>query len=241
MLEKTRGIFLHYINYTDSSVIARVYTEKFGQQSYIISGVRSKKSATRINVFQPLFLLDMEVYHKDGRGLQRMKNARLAEPFSQLPYDIRKSSQAIFLAELLMKCLKEEEGNPKLFEFLYHACCLLDLANEGANNFLISFLFRLTRFLGVEPQAPPAGNYRYFDLISGTFKEREPVHHQYMDVETTRKFAELFSYDFSELDKLSYRNSHRTDLLHHLIDYYKIHLDISGEIKSLDVLKEVMG
>lgn len=241
MLEKTRGIFLHYINYTDKSVIARVYTEKFGQQSYIISGVRSKKSAARINLFQPLFLLDLEVYHKEGRGLHRMKSARLAEPFSQLPYDIRKSSQAIFLAELLMKCLKEEESNPELFEFLYHASCLLDLAEEGTNNFLVSFLFRLTRFLGVEPQAPPAGPYRYFDLVSATFKEREPVHHQYMDVELTQKFAELYRCDFSELDQFSYRNSHRTDLLHHLIDYYKIHLDLSGDLKSLDVLKEVIS
>ncbi|MFV0551363.1 MAG: DNA repair protein RecO [Anaerorhabdus sp.] len=56
MLEKTRGIFLHYINYSDNSVIARVYTERFGQQSYIVNGVRSKKSGTRINIFQPLFL-----------------------------------------------------------------------------------------------------------------------------------------------------------------------------------------
>ena len=241
MLEKTRGIFLHYVNYSDSSVIAKIYTEKFGQQSYIVSGMRSKKSEVRINVFQPLFLLDMEIYHKEGRGIHRLKNARLAVPFSHLPFDIGKSSQAIFLTELLMKCLKEEEANPELFDFLFHAACLLDLSEQGANNFMISFLFRLTRYLGVEPQLPPSGPFRYFDLVSASFRQNEPIHHQFMDAETTEKFTELFQCDFSELEKLSFHNHHRRILLEHLVEYYKIHLDLSGELKSLSVLKEVLG
>jgi len=241
VIEKTRGIFLHYIDYSDSSVIARIYTERFGQQAYIVSGVRSKKSATRINVFQPLFLLDLEVYHKPGRGVQRLKNARLAVPFSQLPYDVAKSSQAIFLAELLMKCLKEEEGNPELFDFLFHAACLLDLSDEGDNNFLISFLFRFARYLGVAPQTPPDRPFRYFDLVSASFKQDEPVHHQFMNAEMTLKFAELFQYDFSDLAKLAYNNRHRRILLDHLIEYYKIHLDLGGDLKSLPILKEVLS
>ncbi|WP_163710677.1 DNA repair protein RecO [Mangrovibacterium lignilyticum] len=241
MLQKTRGIFLHYINYSDSSVIAKIYTEKYGQQAYIVSGMRSKKSGTRINVFQPLFLLDMEVYHKDGRGVQRLKNARLSVPFTQIPYDISKSSQAIFLSELLLKCLKEEEGNPELFDFLFYAACLLDLSKEGSNNFLISFLFRLTRYLGVAPQSPPAEPFRYFDLVSASFRQNEPVHHQFMDVEMTQKFVELFKIDFSQLKMFSFQNRHRTILLDHLIEYYKIHLDLSGELKSLSVLKEVLS
>ena len=241
MLKKTRGIFLHYINYSDSSVIARIYTEQFGQQSYIVSGSHSKKSGARINLFQPLYLLDLEVYHKPGRGVQRLKSARLAVPFNNLPFDIRKSSQAIFISELLMKCLKEEEGNTELFDFLFHAVCLLDLVEKGNNNFLISFLFRLTRYLGVEPQSPPASAYRYFDLVSASFKQSEPVHHRFMDAEITLKFVELFGRDFSDLESLNYNTRQRRELLDYLIEYYKIHLDTGTELKSLGVLKEVLG
>lgn len=241
MLETTRGLFLHYIDYSDSSVIARIYTEKFGQQSYIVSGAHSKKSGARINLFQPLYLLDLEVYHKPGRGVQRLKSARINFPFNHLPFDIRKSSQAIFIAELLMKCLKEEEANAEMFGFLFHAACLLDLTEEGNNNFLISFLFRLTRFLGVEPQAPPPTGFRFFDLVSASFKQHEPVHHRFMDAELSQKFAELFQTDFSELSKLSWNNRHRRALLDHLLDYYAIHLDMATNLKSLAVLKEVLG
>ena len=241
MLEKTKGIFLHYFPYSDSSVIARIYTEKYGQQSYLVQGVRSKKSGVRINLFQPLFLLDLEVFHKPGRNLQRMKNARIAFPFEQLPFHILKRSQALFVAEILMKCLKEEEPNPEMFDFIYHAACLLDLNEEGTANFLVTFLFKLTRYLGVAPRHPEPGSDRFFDLISGSFSAVEPSHGRFMDAELTKEFISLFQCDLSEIGKLPYRNKQRSDLLANLLEYYKIHLDLPGEMKSLSILKEVLG
>ncbi len=52
MLNKTKGIILHQIKYTDSGVIAQVYTREFGRQSLMIKGMRSKKSG-RHNVLFP--------------------------------------------------------------------------------------------------------------------------------------------------------------------------------------------
>ena len=139
-----------------------------------------------------------------------------------------------------MKCLKEEEANPELFSFLFHAICLLDLKDEGIANFLIVFLFKLTRYLGVFPQMPGSGCYRFFDLGSSSFRHDEPAHHAFMNAEITQKFAELFRTDWSELEKLSFRNDHRAVLTAKLLEYYKIHLDMTGEIRSLAVLKEVL-
>ena len=240
MLESTKGIFLHHIPYSDTSVIATIYTEKFGQQSYLVNGIRSKKSGSRINLFQALYLLDLEVYYKQGRNLQRIKDVRLAVPFMHIPFDVKRSSQALFISEILMKCLKEEEANPELFSFLFHAICLLDLKDEGIANFLIVFLFKLTRYLGVFPQMPGSGCYRFFDLGSSSFRHDEPAHHAFMNAEITQKFAELFRTDLSELEKLSFRNDHRAVLTAKLLEYYKIHLDMTGEIRSLAVLKEVL-
>lgn len=240
MLESTKGIFLRHIPYSDTSVIATIYTEKFGQQSYLVNGIRSKKSGSGINLFQAMYLLDLEVYYKQGRSLQRIKDVRLAVPFMHIPFDIRRSSQALFISEVLMQCMREEEANPELFSFLFHAVCLLDLKDEGISNFLIVFLFRLTRYLGVFPQMPGPGGYRFFDLISSSFRQDEPAHHSFMNAETTQKFSELFRTDLSELEKLSFRNDHRTALMTKLLEYYKIHLDMIGEIRSFAVLKEVL-
>lgn len=240
MLESTKGIFLRHIPYSDTSVIATIYTEKFGQQSYLVNGIRSKKSGSRINLFQAMYLLDLEVYYKQGRSLQRIKDVRLAVPFMHIPFDIKRSSQALFISEVLMQCMREEEANPELFSFLFHAVCLLDLKDEGISNFLIVFLFRLTRYLGVFPQMPGPGGYRFFDLVSSSFRQDEPAHHSFMNAETTQKFSELFRTDLSELEKLSFRNDHRTALMTKLLEYYKIHLDMIGEIRSFAVLKEVL-
>ena len=241
MLEKTRGIFLHHINYSESSIIARIYTEKFGRQSYIISGARGKKSSLKVNLFQPLFLLDLEVYYRPGRELQRLREAKVSIPFEQIPYDIRKSSQAIFLAEIMMRCLKEEEPNPELFNFIYHAACLLDVKEDGISNFHLVFLLKLTRFLGVYPQFTNEINLKYFDLLSASFKHSEPVHQQFMNVDITKTFRELFFVDIVENEKIILTGDQRTVLLSKLLEFYKIHLDLKEEIKSLAVLKEVMS
>ena len=240
MQEKTRGIFLHHINYSETSIIARIYTEKFGRQSYMVNGVKRKKSSMRMNLFQPLTLLDMEVYYRPGRDLQRLSDARIAASFEHIPYDIRKSSQAMFLAEILIKCLREEEPNADLFDFLYHAVCLLDMKKEGTANFHLAFLFNLTRFLGVFPQLPDQLHAHFFDLEAASFSASEPLHNHFMNVETTTKFKELFQFDLGKIEMLSYSNKQRTVLLNQLLTYYKIHLDLSGEVKSLAVLKEVL-
>jgi len=140
MIYKTRGIVLHHIKYAETSVIATIYTEQFGRQSYMINGVRGKKSRIKANVLQPLYLLNMEVYHKTTRDLQRVKELQHAYIFNSLPYDLKKSTLALFIAEILYQTLREQEPNPELFNYLYHSIQMLDIKNEGLTTFHIYFL-----------------------------------------------------------------------------------------------------
>jgi DNA repair protein RecO (recombination protein O) len=73
MLEKTRAIVLHQIKYTDSGIIVQMYTRKFGRQSFLIKGMRKKKSGKHNILFQPMFILDMELYYKSSREMQTLK------------------------------------------------------------------------------------------------------------------------------------------------------------------------
>ena len=47
MTESTNGICFSY-KYSESSVIVKIFTEKFGIKSYIMKGVRSKKSKNKL-------------------------------------------------------------------------------------------------------------------------------------------------------------------------------------------------
>jgi DNA repair protein RecO (recombination protein O) len=92
MLHKTRGIVLHTTNYSETSVIAKVYTELFGLQSYLINGVRNKKAKVKANLLQPLSLLNLVAYHKERNGLQRVSEVSTGTTFTSIPYNIIKSN-----------------------------------------------------------------------------------------------------------------------------------------------------
>ena len=241
MIEKTRGIFLHAVKYSETSLIASIYTEAYGRQTFIINGVRSKNSSVKASVFQPLYLLDLEMYYKTGREIHRLKNARIASPYLTIPFDIRKSTQVLFLAEVLYKCLREEEPNNELFDFLYRSLTLLDLSETGISNFHIWFLFKLTRFLGIDPSNDNASISNFFDLQTALFVSHEPLHNQFTDKHITVLFSRLFDVDSSSIEKLDYTQNERKLVLEKLLEFFKIHFDQLGEIKSLEVLKEVLS
>lgn len=54
MIYSTKGIVLRTIKYGETSVIASIFTESFGVQSYIVNGVRTsgkKKQSTFLSAF----------------------------------------------------------------------------------------------------------------------------------------------------------------------------------------------
>ena len=127
MLHTTYGIVLKTIKYAETSVITKVYTEAFGVQSYIVNGVRSTKSKNnKAGLLQPLTLLDMVVYYKEGRDLHRISEMKNAFIFTAIPFEVVKRSIGIFMVEIMSKSIREEESNPDQFEFLWNAVQLLD-------------------------------------------------------------------------------------------------------------------
>ena len=148
MIYATRAIVLNQIRYGDSSLIVDLYTENLGRQTVFVKGVYSKKSATRAALFQPLHLLEIQLHHRPNRQMQRISNTQICYQFQNIPYDPVKNCIALFIAEILYKTLKEEESNPKLFDFLLHTIQTLDLNESGTANFHLAFLVHYSRYLG---------------------------------------------------------------------------------------------
>ena len=143
MLVKTRGIVLNYIKYRETSIIARIYTEQLGLQTYVVNSVRKKGPTMRMALFQPLSLLEMVVYPSAHGGITRISEYKSAHPFQSLHYDIRKSSMAFLLAEIVSLTVKEEESSPALFNFLYQSIVALDEKESGFEDFHLVFLLQL--------------------------------------------------------------------------------------------------
>ena len=190
-LYSTKGIVLNQIKYLNNSIIANIFTEKFGRQAFIIKGLRSKKSKIKANLFQPLFLLDMEIYYKMNRNLQSVKEIKNISPFSTIPYDYNKNAMAIFLAEVLYKTIKEEEANINLFEFLFNSIKLFDTLDNKFINFHLLFLINLSRYLGFYPNNNFSEYKVFFDLKNGEFVENDSSHFHIIDKKLSAEFQKL--------------------------------------------------
>jgi DNA repair protein RecO (recombination protein O) len=241
MLSETKGIILHTVKFGENSVIATAYTEKFGRQSYIINSTHSKNSANKVALLLPLTILQLIVYHKETREIQRIKEFRTAFGYRTIPFDVNKSSQAIFIAEVLFKLLREEESNPELFDFIEDSLFNFDLMVEGTANFHLYFLAKLTHYLGIQPLLNQSKNDGWIDFVTGTEAESEPYHPKFMTPGQTRLFTELITTSVDQLPTLIVNRQDRQEFLPKIVEFYKHHFDTMGDIKSISVLKEVFG
>jgi DNA repair protein RecO (recombination protein O) len=241
MLEKTRAIVLNQIKYTDSGIVARLYTRKFGRQSFLIKGMRNKKAGKHNIQFQPMFILDLEMNYKSNREMQILKEFSVS--FS--PYDIhsniKKSSVAIFLGEVLASVLKEESPHEDLFDFIEESIIYFDGSREGFANFHIAFLAGLSSYLGFEPGIRMNDNDSYFDMTNGIFVPLPPVHGYYANTEISNLLAEFFIVSYDSINNISLTGALRNEVLDTLVRYYALHLPGLKKIKSLEVLKDVFS
>ena len=224
MLRKTRGIVLNHIKYRETSIIAKIYTEEFGVRSYIVNGVRSKNSKNKIGLFQSLTILDLVVYYKESASVKRISEMKCTFPFKSIPFEVKKSSIALFISEILNKSLKEENSNRELFYFLYKSLIYLDEVKEDFQNFHLQFLIQLSSYLGFFPTS-----------IHDVIENEESVLKQ----EDKEIFERLLRADYTETIKLN--NGLRRFFLAHLLRFYKNHIENFGEINSEKILKEVLS
>lgn len=241
MLASTEGIVLHFIKYGESSVIATIYTHEFGRQSFLISAARSKKSKNKASLLQPLFLVDLVTYQKQTREIQRIKEIKSYHTYQNIPFDVVKSTQTIFLAEMLYKTIGEQESFPEMFEFIQHTLLYFDLMEEGSSNFHLWFLLHLTEYLGFLPDTSPKGFEGWLDLQKGAVVPFEPSHPHFINKEATTFIQELSKLKIGELGSFKISRNVRDYLLTKLVDYYQLHFDNLGKIKSLEILKQIFS
>ena len=229
MLYSTQGIVFGSTKFKESSIIVRIYTEQFGMQSYVVNGVRSNKSKGKSALYQPLSLLDMTVYHKQGKDIQRISEAKFAHTYHSLPFDPFKRTIGIFLTEVLGKVLRQESHNSSVFRFIFHSLELFDTQVMNVQNFHLQLLIKVTHQIGFGPEDGPDFVQQINEAgYSVTIDQQE-------ELLLTQLMGQSYGYN------LAVGNETRRTLLDHILKFYQIHLGSMGEIKSLKVLKEVLS
>lgn len=248
MTHKTKGIVLRTIKYGETSVVATILTELFGVQTYLVNGVRkTQKKDSKAIMLQPSAILDLDVYHNELKSLQRIKSCSWVKLYTHVLSNVVKNSIATFMVELIYKSLKQPEDNPELFYFCEDAFLNLDESDiTVVANFPLYFSLQLPYFLGfkIEPIKinPTYTQDIYLDLQEGYFTDHKPFHNHFIQGELALITAELLKVMHpSELNQIRLNKETRRLLLTAFQQYFGLHVQDFGQMKTLKIMQDVLG
>ena len=236
---KARGIVLHTMKYGESSMVVFMLTDTLGRQNYMMQGIRSARSkGNKAALLQPMFVVDFVGLESPKMQMHRMQEVRSAVALTLLPFDVRKSTIALFMAETLYRLIKEVEPQSPLFGFVEESVVALDTLTDGIANFHLWFMVHLSAHLGFYP----GNEYIHggcFDIQEGLFVHSMPQHRLALSPENTRILAALMSTEVSDLASLNLARGQRSAFLAAMLTYFGYHLDSIHNVRSLDILRDV--
>ena len=216
MKYKSKAIALSYLKQGESTIIAKIFTEEKGLQSFIVKGVRSKKAKRKLSLFQPLQLLSINATYLTKNSLQYINEITLENTQINNGIDMKNNFLSTFIAEVISKVLLENEKDKALFKFIWELKKNLNNLKKTSPNLPIIFLIRLSEYLGFPPSKEQR-NGAYFNMELGGFTNNKQQLNYYVEKNNSIYLRELLE---NKDVNIPYEN--RNQILLHLIQYYKL-------------------
>lgn len=236
MINKTQGIVLNRQKFTDNKIIVSVFTRLSGKKSFIVFNSNSKKNKT-INLFQPLFVLDLEFLNKQNTNLLNIKEVSIYKPFSYITSSPEKMAIVFFISEILTKTIEDELVDESLFDFLLNSVFILDQSQKPAN-FHIAFLAAYSIYIGIMPENNYRSNNKFFDIREGKFSANFSKNYS-MDENLSRKFFQILNEGITGFQNVKLNRNERNALVANIINFFAYNFNSVNNLKSLDVLTEI--
>jgi len=228
------------MDYSETSIIARVYTEQLGLQTYIAKGVRKKGARIKRNLFTPLSIIQLVANHKEGEGMRVMREASCEYQLNGIATDMAKTAVSIYISELLTRSVSSQMADPLLYDFIEDAILNLDRATGSISGFPLAFTIGLSQFLGFDPHNNFSTNATCFDMEGGNFCSHPPDHPYYFSSPLSDSLSEVLTALNAGVMSIKTNHATRSELLAKMIEYFRIHIPAFGEIKSVQVLTDVL-
>ncbi|MFI3318482.1 MAG: DNA repair protein RecO [Rikenellaceae bacterium] len=235
----SRGIVLSTVKYGESSMVLQMLTEDVGRQSFMVQGIRSSKGrGSKMALLQPLFALEYEATKPTRGELHRLNQMQSGITLQRTPFDIRRSSIALFIAEVIYRLIRESEPNDQLFGFVWGSIEALDTIEEGVANFHLWFLSNLARLMGYSP----GNDHRYgawFDPREGLYTPFQPNISSALNPDNAVILRDFLECDVQHLGEIGLNRQQRVLFLDGLLAYLGYHLNIKESVESTKILREL--
>lgn len=234
MTETTEALVLHTLRYGDTGLISDLFLPSRGTQTFIFPSAKRRAA-----LLSPLSFIELTYDFRPQKNLQRARELHAALPYRTIPYQPLKTSLALFLAEFLYNALRHETQNEPLYAYLRAALTWLDEAETGYTNFHLALLIHLTRFLGLWPRSDDYHEGDLFDLLEARFVSLPPPHGAALTAPEARMLSKYLRMDYTNMDHFRLNRQLRRTVLERLTQYYRLHIPEFGEVRSVDVLREL--
>jgi DNA repair protein RecO (recombination protein O) len=238
MIRKTEAIVLNTRKFGDSSLICTLYTRAFGRRNFIVKGYRSTRSRKRHSYFQPMSLIEVVYYHKEGRDLQLITESTNRYFFQTLQTSPIKITLGMVVIEMFYHTVKEEEeANAPLFEFLSNFLVELDRRDHHLIHLFLFYLMQLSAYVGffpsdlVEDVTQPV----HFDIRNGIL-ENSPLPDRAAFLALA--FART---DIAHCADIPVTQQEKNELIAAMMEYYRIHVEGFKVPESLGVFQEIFS
>ena len=239
MQQTITGLYLNHINYGDTSVILKLHTLQHGTTSFIVKGIKRKKGGSAL--LQPFHYLELSSNFKAEKDLNFGNQVRLSKPSYSLTSDIRKSTVALFLTEVLNKTLKETAPNKELYVIIESLITFYD-ESEFLPLFHHSFLIQLIKLLGIMPNFGRNVSIDLLNIKEGLFEYNPQPNKDYFSLESSQAFKLIIGTKFEELNRIHLVKKTKQELLSSLVNYIETQTEIKkGSIQSYKILETIFN
>ena len=241
MLTFTGAVVLRSLKYGDGSLIVDMLTEEYGRLSFMVRIPKTSKGRLKRQLFQPLSVLRLTFDYRQRANLQHLRDAQVVLPFSSIPFNPLKVSVSLFLAEFLYHATRGEQKNTSLYHYIEKSLEWFDGVEAPFANFHLVFMMRLTRFIGFFPNVEDGEAGDCFDLRNGRFCGQAPLHPDFLSPVEAERIHTLMRLNYATMHLYRMNRQDRQRIADVIMHYYRIHVPQFPELRSFEVLKEVMA
>jgi DNA repair protein RecO (recombination protein O) len=150
MILTTEALVLRTMKYSESSLIATLFTRDHGKISLLAKGARRKTRPFGASV-EVMNHVCAVIYHKSQRELQLLTQCDLVKRYPVLVEDLPCMGIGMTAVELLHLSTEHDEPHPEVFDLTVNLFQTLQSATQRYKNALYAYEVRLLGLLGFKP------------------------------------------------------------------------------------------
>ena len=212
---KTEGIVLKRRNFGEADRILTVFTKQRGKISVLAKGVRRITSRRAGNVE---LLNRVSIFLHQTKGMPILTEAESLETYSTIKQDLKLSSVAFHILELVDKLTAENQESPKLYQDLVEV--LKRLESSPRQIFIRAFEVKILSLMGF-----------------ANFREGLGLNLEDISQDVKKILGDLVNMSWDEIEKIQIKEKEALELEQVL--RYHVERVIEGQLKSRQFLKRI--